>query len=223
MIITIDGPAGSGKSTAARRLAAVLGIPYLDTGAMYRAVTLKALRTGTPLDDTAAVAELARNTDIELDGGPEGARVRMDGADVSEAIRSMEVSRHINAVSSNEQVRRVLIDKQRQIARELGSVVAEGRDQGSVVFPDADVRFLLDASDRVRAERRCVELARNGQAADFEEVLVNIRERDANDRKQWAPLLDDDQVIRIDTTDMTPEQVVERLRREVEAFRDGKR
>jgi CMP/dCMP kinase len=212
MIITIDGPAGSGKSTVARKLAAELGIAYLDTGAMYRAITLKALRTGTSLDDTSAIAELAQDTDLQLDGRPGGTHVHMDGQDVSEEIRSLEVSGHINAISSNEQVRCALIAKQRAIASQLGSVVTEGRDQGSVVFPDADVRFLIEAEDVTRARRRHRELLDKGVTADFEGVLADVRRRDANDRRQWAPLENDASVIRVDTTHMTLLEVVETLR-----------
>lgn len=219
MIITIDGPAGSGKSSVARQLAAELNIAYLDTGAMYRAITLKALNTGTPLKDAAAVAYLARQTDLQLDGGAAGTRVLMDGQDVSEAVRSLEVSRHIDAVSSNEQVRRVLIDSQREIAARLGSVVTEGRDQGSAVFPDADVRFLLEADDVTRAERRHRELLDKGVDTDFQDVLADVRRRDANDRRQWAPLENDVSVIRVDTTHMTLQQVVDTLRAHVDRVR----
>ncbi|HOJ55949.1 MAG TPA: (d)CMP kinase [Phycisphaerae bacterium] len=216
MIITIDGPAGSGKSTAARKLAAALEIPYLDTGAMYRAIALKALNTGTPLDDPDALTELARDTRIELDCGPTHVRVMMDGHDVSEAIRSMHVSEHTSAVARVPGVRQVLVEKQRTIGRQLKSLVTEGRDQGSVVFPDADVKFVLDASDMKRAERRYHELLADGEEqVTFDEVLENIRQRDDNDRRQWAPLLAPGRSIRIDTTHMTIHEVVERLLEEV--------
>jgi cytidylate kinase len=216
MIVTIDGPAGSGKSTAARKLAAALGIPYLDTGAMYRAVALKALETGTPFDDVDALIRLAESTDIRLDCGPTHVRVVMDGRDVSEAIRTMQVNQHTNAVSRLQGIRQVLVDKQRAIGRELGSLVTEGRDQGSVVFPDADVKFVLDAADTRRAERRYHDLVSDGQEVTFEEVLENIRQRDDNDQQQWAPLLESGRSIQIDTTNMTIAEVVERMRAEIE-------
>ncbi|HSW46930.1 MAG TPA: (d)CMP kinase [Phycisphaerae bacterium] len=216
MIITIDGPAGSGKSTVARKMAAALGIPYLDTGAMYRAVALKALDTGTPFDQPDKLVELARQTDIRLDCGPTYVRVVMDGRDVSEAVRSMRVSQHTNPVASNPGIRRILVEKQREIGRQLGALVTEGRDQGSVVFPDADLRVLLEASDSKRAERRCIELRADGEEVDFDAVLANIRNRDGNDQVQWEPLLKDPRVVRIDTTNLTIAQVVDRLRHEVE-------
>ena len=219
MIITIDGPAGSGKSTAARKLAALLGIPYLDTGAMYRAIALKALETGTPLDQPDALVALARRTDIRLDCGPTYVRVVMDGRDVSEAIRSMRVSQHTNPIASNPGIREILVEKQRQIGRQLGSLVTEGRDQGSVVFPEADLRVLLEASDVKRAERRCLEMRADGEEVDFDAVLANIRNRDDNDQVQWESLLADPRVVRIDTTNMTIAQMVERLGREVDRVR----
>src|SRR5206468_3968197 len=125
MIITIDGPAGSGKSTAARKLAAGLEIPYLDTGAMYRAITLKVLKTNTPLDDHAALIRVAESTQIDLNCGPTHCRVVMDGHDVSEAIRSMHVSQHTSEVARVQGVREVLVRKQREIGRKLGSLVTE--------------------------------------------------------------------------------------------------
>ena len=176
MIITIDGPAGSGKSTAVRKPAAALEIPYLDTGAMYRAIAWKAINTGTPMDDPAVLTELARDTQIELNCGPTYVRVVMDGHDVSEAIRSMRVSEATGAVAKTQGVREVLVEKQRAIGRQLGALVTEGRDQGSVVFPDADVKFVLDATDVKRAERRYHEMLAEGEdEVTLEEVLANIR------------------------------------------------
>ncbi len=219
MIITIDGPAGSGKSTAARKLAALLEIPYLDTGAMYRAVTFKALNTGTPFDDPDKLAELARKTDIKLDCRPTHVRVIMDGHDVSEAIRSMRVSAHTNEVARVPAVREVLVEKQREIGLKLGALVTEGRDQGSVVFPDADAKFFLDASNEKRAERRYHEMLADGEDVQFEEVLENIRHRDVNDKRQWAPLLVPGEAIRIDTTHMSISDVVEQMQREIQSRR----
>jgi len=211
MIITIDGPAGSGKSTATRKLAARLGIAYLDTGAMYRAVTLKALRTRTNLEDAQALARLARTADIRLECSPTHMRVLLDGADVSEAIREIAVDRATGHVARVPAVREVLVAKQRQIGRQLGSLVTEGRDQGSVVFPDADVKFFLDAKIEKRAERRYHEMLADGQDVRYEQVLESLKLRDGNDASRWAPLLVPGGAIRIDTTDMTITQVVDLL------------
>jgi cytidylate kinase len=216
MIITIDGPAGSGKSTAARKLAARLEVPYLDTGAMYRAVALKALRENVDLRDADALLATARAADIRLDCGPTHTRVILDGHDVSEAVRSMEVSDVTGFVAKNQAIRTILIEKQREIGRQLGSLVTEGRDQGSVVFPDADVKFVLDAAVEKRAQRRYMEMAADGEDVVFEEVQSNLTERDNNDASQWAPLLESGRAVCVDTTDMTLAEVVDRLYAEVQ-------
>lgn len=221
MIVTIDGPAGSGKSTAARKLAAAMQIPYLDTGAMYRAIALKALDRGVPLDNPNALVAMAESTNISLDCGPTYVRVVMDGRDVSEDIRSMRVSEHTSQIARVPGIRRVLVEKQRQIGRRLGSLVTEGRDQGSVVFPDADVKFLVDAEDTKRAERRYHEMLADGEEVRLEDVLANIRLRDGNDKAQWAPLIDSGQAIRIDTTHMTIADVVARMLEEIRRRRTG--
>ncbi|MGQ9650314.1 MAG: (d)CMP kinase [Phycisphaerae bacterium] len=222
MIITIDGPAGSGKSTAARKLAATMQIPYLDTGAMYRAIALKALDKGIPLDKPDEIVAMAESTDIRLDCGPTYVRVVMDGRDVSEDIRSMRVSEYTSQIAQIPGVRRVLVERQRQIGRQLGSLVTEGRDQGSVVFPDADVKFLVDAEDTKRAERRYHEMLADGEEVLLEDVLANIRLRDNNDQAQWASLLASGKAVRIDTTNMTIAQVVARMQDVVRSRRSGK-
>jgi cytidylate kinase len=211
MIVTIDGPAGSGKSTAARKLAARLQIAYLDTGAMYRAIAWKGLQEGVDFDDASALAELTQRTQLELDCGPTHTRVKVDGRDVSEAIRTMEVSTLTAPVARAQAVRELLVEKQREIGRQLGSLVTEGRDQGSVVFPDADMKFVLDAALEKRAERRHAEMAADGEDVALEEVLQSLDMRDINDARQWAPLLQPGVAIIIDTTRMTIGQVVDRL------------
>ncbi|RIK64552.1 MAG: (d)CMP kinase [Planctomycetota bacterium] len=215
MIITIDGPAGSGKSTAARKLAAKLGIAYLDTGAMYRAIALAALQAGIHLKDDAGIVRVARGAQINVDCGPTHTRVTLGEVDVSEAIRSMAVNQATPFVARIKEIREMLVEKQREIGRRLGSLVTEGRDQGSVVFPDADLKFFLDASIEKRAMRRYQELTADGEEASYELILDNLRERDGNDRKQWAPLLEPATAIHIDTTQMTIHEVVERLLEEV--------
>jgi len=221
MIITLDGPAGSGKSTAARKLAAALEIPYLDTGAMYRAIALKALNTGTPLDDSDQLVAMAKSTKIELDCGPTHVRVIMDGHDVSEAIRSMRVNEKTSTVAQVQGIRNVLVGKQQEIGQQLGSLVTEGRDQGSVVFPNANVKFIVDASDVKRAERRYHEMLAEGEEVTLESVLENIRLRDTHDQRQWAPLLAPGKAIKIDTTNMTIAQVVACMQQEIEKSRPG--
>lgn len=217
MIVTIDGPAGSGKSTCARKLAARLGIAYLDTGAMYRAVAHAALERGVDFQDADALLRLARSLSLVLDCGPTYTRVRVNGRDVSEAIRSMEVSAVISQAAKHPGIRELLVEQQRRIGRALGSFVSEGRDQGSVVFPSADVKFVLEASAERRAERRHHELAVEGEeTVTLQQVLDNLRARDAVDSKQWEPLLSDARTVVIDTTHLSIAEVVERMASVVE-------
>ncbi len=211
MIITIDGPAGSGKSTAARKLAAKLGIAYLDTGAMYRAVALATLREAVRSTDEEALIEVARHSKIELDCGPTYTRVTLNGSDVSEEIRSMAVNGATGNIARIPRIREMLVEKQRAIGRDLGALVTEGRDQGSVVFPNADMKFVLDCSIEKRATRRYQELVADGEEASFDEILANLRARDQTDQRQWAPLLEPGESIIIDTTNMTIHDVVEKL------------
>ncbi len=211
MIITIDGPAGSGKSTAARKLAARLEVPYLDTGAMYRAVAYRAMQAKADLTDTEALVQIAREADLHLDCGPTHTRVRLDGHDVSEAIRAFEVNTVTPHVATKQAIRDLLVDKQRAIGLSLGSLVSEGRDQGTVVFPDADVKFVLDAKLDRRAERRFQELAADGDEVPVEQIRDNLARRDRDDARQWAPLLGPGEAIVVDTTRMTITQVVDRL------------
>ncbi len=211
MIVTIDGPAGSGKSTAARKLAARLEIAYLDTGAMYRAVAYAAQQQGVDFDDEAALLETARSLHLELDCGPTHTRVRVDGHDVSEVIRTLEVSAATPFIARIQAIRDLLVSRQRDIGRELGSVISEGRDQGSVVFPDADVRFVLEASLQKRAQRRYQELIADGENVEIAEVIANLKARDSVDMRQWEPLLASDASVVIDTTELTISQVVDRM------------
>jgi len=211
MIVTIDGPAGSGKSTAARLLAQRLGVAYLDTGAMYRAVALAALRRGINLDDPEALGALAARCDLHVEPSADGCRVRLDGEDVTAAIRTAEVNEATARVARAAPVRRQLVAAQQTIGRRLGSLVTEGRDQGTVVFPDADVKVFLDADVDCRARRRFDEMTADGQSVTFDDVRANLALRDRTDRRQWTPLLSDPDAIRLDTTGLTIEQVVEWL------------
>ena len=213
MVITIDGPAGSGKSTAARKLAARLGIPYLDTGAMYRVVTLAALEDGIDLHDEQALIRTATNAEFGLDCGPTHVRVTLRGRDVTEEIRSMRVNEHTRHIAGSPGVRRILVEKQRELGARLGSMVTEGRDQGSVAFPDADFK---DATPKKRAERRLIELLADGEDVTLEQVLANVEERDRTDsERDVGPLTVPKNAITIETSDLSISQMLDRLLEEL--------
>ncbi len=217
MIVTIDGPAGSGKSTAARGLATRLGLAYLDTGAMYRAVTLRAMRKRVPLTDPKALGRCAREAALKLqyDGGE--LRVLLDGEDVSREIRSLEVTENSHYPAAAPEVRTALVAMQRRIAAELGGVVTEGRDQGSVAFPEAEVKFYLLANPAVRARRRYNELLADDQQAAYQEVHEALIARDRRDGSRDAgPLVKPDGAIEIDTTGLGIEAMIDLLARHVE-------
>ncbi|MEA1927660.1 MAG: (d)CMP kinase [Candidatus Auribacterota bacterium] len=179
--ITMDGTCGSGKSTIAKRLAERLGVIFLDTGAMYRAITWKALRSPVELDDTEGLIRLARETEIRLKKGDEGTRVFVDGQEVTRVIRTPEVTNAVKFLADIPEVREVLVEQQREIAA-ARSVVAEGRDTGTVVFPDADYKFYVDASLEVRTERRFKEFIEKGMETPREEVKKDLEKRDHADR-----------------------------------------
>jgi cytidylate kinase len=207
MIVTIDGPAGSGKSTAARRLAERLGFDFLDTGAMYRAVALEVLLRGIDIGDVAQVVQVAHAADIEALGPV----VRAGGRDVTAAIRTPEVSSAASKVAAIPEVRTELVRLQRQAA-ERRNVVSEGRDQGTVVFPLAECKFYLTADPNERARRRQLELAEQGETIAVEDLLRQILERDNRDQTRvTAPLRPADDSIRIDTSHLSPEEMVVRL------------
>jgi cytidylate kinase len=213
MIVTIDGPAGSGKSTAARLLAERLGFQFLDTGAMYRAVALESLGSKTPLDDEARVAEVARGLTIDA----LGPIVRSNGRDVTIAIRAPEISGAASRVAANPAVRDAMVLLQRRAAAGK-NVVTEGRDQGTIVFPDALCKFYLTANPDERARRRQRELEEQGERVSFEELRAQILERDTRDKtRETAPLVKADDALRIDTTNMTTDEVVASLEKIVRA------
>jgi len=206
--IAIDGPAGAGKSTLARRLAGRLGFLYIDTGAMYRAVALWARRLGVAWDDAARLEQLARESRIEL--GPDG-RVSLNGEDVSEDIRDPEISEGASRVSAIPGVRRALVEKQQQMGRQA-SVVMEGRDIGTVVFPEAEVKIYLDATPEERARRRMKDLAARGVAADFAQVLEEMKRRDQRDSTRAdSPLRQAPDAIYVDSTGMSEDEVEQAL------------
>ena len=212
VIITIDGPAGSGKSTTARKLAARLGIPYLDTGAMYRVVTLAARDSGVNLTDEQALTALAEAGNYTLDLGPTYLRVTLDGVDVTEELRSMWVNENVRHIAASPGVRKVLIRDQRALAARLGSLVTEGRDQGSEVFPAADMKFFLDADLAKRAERRYHELVAEGEDVTLEVVRRNLEGRDQSDtQRSVAPLKKPEGAIEIDTSACSLAEVLEQI------------
>lgn len=211
MIVTIDGPAGSGKSTVARKLAARLGISYLDTGAMYRAIAHVALQRHIDFDDQQMVFDVAQSIELTLDCGPTFTRVRVDGQDVSEAIRTLAVSAVTPSIAKHPGIRKMLVAKQQEIGKTHGSLVTEGRDQGSVVFPDATVKIVLEATVTRRASRRYQELLAEGEAVELEAVKQNLLARDQVDAKQWEPLLKSGKAHIIDTTDLSLAEVIEQL------------
>ncbi len=202
-VIAIDGPAGAGKSTVGRAVAARLGLEYLDTGAMYRAVTFAALRRGIDPTDADDVASLAGAVEMALDGSS----VVVDGVDATVEIRGREVTAAVSAVAANGRVRAELVQRQRTWVAAHGGGVVEGRDIGSVVFPDATLKLFVTASPRVRAERRVAEIG--GDVADVEASII---ERDRNDSTRAdSPLMETSDAVTVDTTGLSVDEVVERI------------
>jgi cytidylate kinase len=208
IVIAIDGPAGSGKSTLAALLARRYGYTNIETGAMYRALALKAIEAGTSLDDAEALLSLARASQIDLEPRPEGNRVLLDGRDVTERIRRQDVTDAASKVSVHAPVREWMVDRQREMGA-AGGVVMEGRDIGTAVFPDAEVKIFLDAAPEVRGTRRFLQhpVAANQQTA----VLAELRARDERDRtRASSPLVPAPDAVPIDSTNLTLEQVASR-------------
>jgi cytidylate kinase len=202
LIIAIDGPVGSGKSTVARGVAELLGYTYLDSGAMYRALAMKAVRRGVSLDDAMALENLARETHIDLERGADGQKVLLDGEDVTQAIRTAEVSQAASRVALIPSVRQLLVDEQRR-AGSRGAVVMEGRDIGTVVFPHAELKIFLDASVEMRAERRWREHQQKGDGFTLAQVVDEVHERDLRDRSRVAsPLIRAKDAVLVDNTAM---------------------
>ena len=206
LIIAIDGPVGSGKSTVARRVAEMLGYTHLDSGAMYRGVALRALRDGVPLDSPAKLAALAEAVRIDLVQRDGNLRVILDGEDITDLIRTPEVSHAASVVAVVPGVRHPMVAEQRR-AGAPGGVVMEGRDIGTVVFPHADLKIFLDASPEVRAERRQRELREKGEALEVEKVLADVHERDRRDReREMSPLVRAADAVVLDNTAMDAEE-----------------
>ncbi|MFO1398887.1 MAG: (d)CMP kinase [Burkholderiales bacterium] len=206
-VITVDGPAASGKGTIAAAVADRLGFHYLDSGALYRLVALKALRTGTPTDAAEALAGLAAGLDIRFEGGA----VRLDGEDVTAAIRGEDVSAGASQVAVHAGVRQALIERQRAFRQPPG-LVADGRDMGTVVFPEAGLKVFLTATAEERARRRHKQLIAKGISVTLDGLLRDIRERDARDAgRAAAPLVPATDAVLLDTTDLTIDEAVARV------------
>jgi cytidylate kinase len=218
LVIAVDGPVGAGKSTAARRLAAVLGYLYIDSGAMYRAVGWKAVQTGVDLQDRQRIAAMAGTTDIRVVPGMSSGRILVDGRDVTDELRTRAMDEASSVVSTYPEVRRRLVALQRAMA-EVGGIVMDGRDIGTVVFPDADLKFFLDADLTVRATRRLQDLRQSGIDADLEAVQSDVARRDARDRgRETSPLTVAAEAIQIDSTGLGTDEVVRRMLAAVEKF-----
>ena len=212
VVVTIDGPAGTGKSSVSKRLAQALGARYLDTGGMYRMVTLAVLRSGIDPNDAEAVARIVETVQMSVDYHPDGDRYFLAGEDVSAEIRGDKVTTAVSAVSSVAAVRTRLVALQREMAEGPGNIVVEGRDIGTVVLPDAPVKIFLTASAETRALRRNNQNVAAGLADDYDGVLADVRRRDHLDStRALSPLRPASDAVTVDTSDMTEAQVIDHL------------
>jgi cytidylate kinase len=220
MIIAIDGPSGAGKSTLGRMIARELSLLYIDTGAMYRAAALAVIGSGVSTIDQQAVAEVVTRADINLEGDPDSLQVMLDGRDVSQEIRSEEVSHSASVISTIPEVRRTLVQRQRKLGERAGGVVLDGRDIGTIVFPQADVKFFLTAAPEERAHRRYDEDRLKERNATLEETLADINKRDRRDSTRGdSPLAIAEDAIVIDSTEFSIEEVFEQM---LKAIRERK-
>lgn len=212
LVIAIDGPAGSGKSTVSRRLAQLMGICYLDTGAMYRAITFSILENGIPLSDIDRLRQMVRNLQLSISDG----RIFVNGKDVSERIRSSEVTSHVSFISSLDFVREKMVELQRKIGKNR-KIVVEGRDIGTVVFPDAQYKFFLDATVEERARRRLCEESNRDTCVSSKEVMDQIKKRDAYDStRELSPLRKASDALYIDSTHMSIDEVCNLIRDKIQ-------
>ena len=212
MIIAIDGPSGAGKSTLGRMIARSLRLLYIDTGAMYRAAALAVIRAGVSTTDEGAVADVVARADINLAGDPDSLQVMLNGRDVSEEIRTEEVSHSSSVISAIPEVRRTLVNRQREMGNRASGVVLDGRDIGTVVFPQADIKFFLTAATEERAARRYEEERVKERDATFEATLADINTRDRRDStRDDSPLRVADDAIVIDSTKRSIDEVFERM------------
>ncbi|RWZ60897.1 (d)CMP kinase [Halobacillus fulvus] len=211
MTIAIDGPAAAGKSTVAKLVAKKLSYIYVDTGAMYRALTWKALKNNQSLEDELALADLLKHTDLKLVYTDEGQRVMMDGEDVSEGIRTHEVTNNVSAVAKHKSVREEMVRRQKELVKDQG-IVMDGRDIGTHVLPDAEVKIFMIASVEERAERRHKENLEKGYDSDLDKLKEEIKRRDEIDsNRETAPLIKAEDAVEVDTTSLTIDQVVDKI------------
>ena len=217
LIVAVDGPSGTGKSTMCRALAKRLDAKYVDTGAMYRVATLAVLRAGVDPADTAKVIEATADLPLQVSDDPDSTEVLFAGEDVKAEIRGAEVTKHVSAVSAIPEVRVNLVELQRKLAREAGRAIVEGRDIGTVVLPDAPAKVFMTASAEVRAKRRYDQDVAAGREADFDAVLADVQRRDeADSSRATSPLKPADDAVLVDTSEMTPDEVLAALTEVVE-------
>ncbi len=211
IILAIDGPAGSGKSTTARLVAASLGYVYIDTGAMYRAITLQVLKSRIDLNDESRVVNEAKTCKLDIDSKEGNFRISLNGSDVTDSIRTEAVTRNVSLISSYPGVREIMVEKQRQIGARKGCVV-DGRDVGTVVFPEADLKFFLVADIMERARRRQLELSSRGEVLPISQVAKELQERDSKDStRASSPLKKAPDAIEIDDTNLTIREQVAKV------------
>ncbi len=219
MIVAVDGPAGSGKGTIAKRIKNELGFMNLDTGAVYRCLALEMLRRKVALENENEIIKIAKEINIEIDNSGEKDIILLNGEDVSKEIRSKEVTDIVSQVSSIIDVRKIMVEVQRKMVIEK-DVIVEGRDIGTVVFPNADVKIYLDASEEIRAKRRYEENLQNNIMTTYEEVLENVKMRDYNDmNKKVGALKKADDAILIDSTNLTIDEVVKKIKGIIESHK----
>ncbi len=223
MIIAIDGPSGAGKSTLGKMLAKQLNLLYLDTGAMYRAVGLAVSRANVDLQDDAKIIEIAEKAEIQLLGEPDNLKVLLDGNEVSKEIRTNEISQMASIVSGISEVRKNLVKRQRDLGESApNGAVLDGRDIGTVVFPNADIKFFLTAKPEARAERRYEEDLEKGRAESFEKTLKEINKRDERDvSREDSPLKIADDAVVIDTSEMNATEVFEKMLEEIKNLQEA--
>ncbi len=218
MIVAVDGPAGSGKGTITKRIQEELGFLNLDTGATYRCVALEALREGLTLDDEEKIMNIANNIDIKIDNTGDKDIILLNGEDVSEEIRTKEVTSIVSQVSSIIPVRHKMVEVQRELAKGK-NVIVEGRDIGTIVFPNAEIKIYLDADQNVRAKRRYDENKQKGIDTTYDEVLENVKMRDYNDiHKKYGALKKAEDAIIIDSTELTIDEVVEKIKNIINSY-----